>query len=269
MSQSNETKVGTFWEHLDDLRGLIIRSTLAVVILGCVAFFFKDELFAIVLAPKNSDFITYRLLEKISRALMYSDAPMEVFSIKLINTQLAQQFLIHVKMSMYVGFLLAFPYILYELFLFISPALYEKERKYVFRVVSGGYILFLVGISLSYFLVFPLTFHFLGSYQVSRDVENQIVIDSYIDTMMMLNFTMGIVFEMPILSWLLGKLGLISASFLRKYRKHAIVLLLIIAAIITPTSDVFTLLVVSLPIYLLYEVSILIVACSYRKKSVV
>ena len=148
---------------------------------------------------------------------------------------------------------------MYQLFRFVSPALYANERKYVVRVVGYGYIMFMVGVLISYFLIFPLTFRFLGTYQVSDQVENMISLQSYISTLLMMSLAMGIVFEIPILSWLFAKLGFISADFMRRYRRHAVVIILVVAAIITPTSDVFTLLLVSLPMWLLYEVSILIV----------
>lgn len=249
----------SFWEHLDELRGTLGRIVLSVVLLGAVAFFFKDELFAIILAPKNSDFITYQFFNNIASELT-PNTQIETFSVKLINTQLTQQFVIHIKMAMYAAFLLVFPYVLYELFRFVSPALYVRERRYAFRVIGSGYVMFMLGAALSYFLIFPLTFRFLGTYQVSPEVENQIVLESYIGTMMMLNMMMGIVFEIPVLSWLFARMGLISASFLRKYRRHAVVILLVIAAFITPTADIVTLILVGLPMYLLYEVSILVVA---------
>lgn len=254
----------TFWDHLDELRVTLGKIVIAVIAIGCVAFFFKEELFTVILAPKNSDFITYRLFSEIGGILSLSDSRIDSFSVKLINTQLAQQFTIHIQMAMYAGLLLVFPYILYELFRFVSPALYANERKYAFRIISSGYVMFMAGVVLSYFLIFPLTFRFLGTYQVSPDVENQIVLDSYIGTLMMLNLMMGIVFEIPILSWFLAKLGFISAAFLRRYRRHAILILLIISAVITPTSDVVTLLLVALPMYILYEVSILIVGRTNR-----
>lgn len=263
MSQTDK-KEASFWEHLDVLRATIWRVAGAVVALGGVAFCFKDELFAVILAPGRDDFITYRLMNRVAASLMEQDPGSMHFSVKLINTQLAQQFITHVQMAMYAAFLLVFPYILYELYRFVSPALYKKERRYAFAIAGSGYVMFMMGVALSYFLIFPLTFRFLGTYQVSPDVENQIVLDSYIGTMMMLNLMMGIVFELPILSLLFAKFGLVSAAFLRKYRKHAIVVLLTIAAIITPTSDVVTLLLVSLPMYLLYEVSIAIVALVRR-----
>lgn len=258
-------KAGSFWEHLDELRGTLGRIVLSVLLLGVVAFLFKDELFTVILAPKNSDFITYQLLNNVG-GMFSTNTPIESFSVKLINTQLAQQFVIHIKMAMYAAFLLVFPYVLYELFRFVSPALYTRERKYVFRVVCSGYVMFMLGAALSYFLIFPLTFRFLGTYQVSPEVENQIVLESYIGTMMMLMMMMGIVFEIPVLSWLFAKMGLISASFLRKYRRHAVVILLVIAAFITPTADIVTLILVGLPMYLLYEVSILVVAFTEKNR---
>lgn len=265
MNGNNYAKLGSFWEHLDELRGTLGRIMLSVVLLGAVAFFFKDELFTTILAPKNSDFITYRILNRVGN--MYAaDAQIESFSVKLINTQLAQQFVIHIKMAMYAAFMLVFPYALYELFRFVSPALHIQERKYAFRVIGSGYVMFMLGAALSYFLIFPLTFRFFGTYQVSAEVENQIVLDSYIGTMMMLNLMMGIIFEIPVLSWLFAKMGFISASFLREYRRHAIVILLVIAALITPTADVVTLLLVGLPMYLLYEVSIVVVASVEKRE---
>lgn len=264
MEGQKDTETATFWEHLDVLRGTLIRIAIVVVGVGSVAFMFKNQLFDIILAPKSSDFITYRLLNHIAGLSSFLGAGVNTFSVKLINTQLAQQFTIHIQMAVYAGFLLALPYVIYEIFKFVSPALYTNERKYAFRLVTSGYVMFMLGVAVAYFLVFPLTFRFLGTYQVSGEVENQIVLDSYIDTMMMLNLMMGIVFEIPILCWLLAKFGLITSAFLRKYRRHAIVILLIISAIITPTSDIFTLMVVALPMYLLYEISIAVVALSKK-----
>lgn len=142
---------------------------------------------------------------------------------------------------------------------FISPALYEDEKSYVYKVVGFGYVMFIVGVLLSYFLIFPLTFRFLGTYQVSGDVANMISLESYISTLMGMNLMMGLVFELPIICWLFAKLGFLTADFMKNYRKHAVILILIIAAIITPTSDVFTLSLVSFPMWLLYEISIMVV----------
>lgn len=234
-----------------------MKSLLVAVVFGVAAFCFKEELFAIILAPKDAGFITYRLLYSISGLVTDADAP--DFLVKLINTGLAEQFIIHMKTALCVGVLCASPYILYQLFRFVSPALYVNERKYVVRVVAGGYVMFLSGVLLSYFLIFPLTFRFLGTYQVSGEVENMIALQSYISTLMTMSLAIGLVFEMPILSWLFAKMGFLSADYMRKYRKHAIVVILVVAAIITPTSDVFTLSLVALPMWVLYEISILIV----------
>lgn len=265
MSETGGVKVQTFWEHLDELRGCLVRIAFVVVLFGIIAFLFKREMFDIVLAPKQGDFITYRLFAVVSGWFPFEDITPNAFSVKLINTGLAEQFLIHMKTSIYVGVLCASPYILYLLFRFVSPALYSREKKYVSRMVGGGYIMFMLGVALSYFLIFPLTFRFLGTYQVSTEVENMISLQSYMDTLMMMNLMMGIVFEIPILCWLLAQFGLISVEFMRRYRRHAVVIILVIAAIITPTSDVFTLLLVSLPMWLLYEISILIVKYTKRK----
>ena len=253
---ATETNTQSFWEHLDVLRTAIIKIVAVAIVFGIAAFFFKDQLFDVVLAPKDDKFITYQLLNRIAA---WADGSMDSFSVRLINTGLAQQFIIHMKTALCAGVLCTSPYILYQLFRFVSPALYDNERKYVTRMVGGGYAMFSLGVQISYFLIFPLTFRFLGTYQVSGEVDNLISLDSYISTLVMMCLAMGIVFEIPILSWLFAKLGFLSAEFMRKYRKHAIVMILAVSAIITPTSDVFTLSLVALPMWILYEVSILIV----------
>ena len=251
-----ETNKQSFWEHFDVLRTAIVKIAAVAVGFGIAAFCFKEGLFAVVLAPKDDGFVTYRLFNRIAA---WAGGETGSFAVQLINTGLAQQFIIHMKTALCAGVLCASPYILYQLFRFVSPALYANERKYVVRVVGGGYAMFVVGVLVSYFLIFPLTFRFLGTYQVSGDVENMIALQSYISTLMTMSLAMGLVFEIPILSWLFAKLGFLSADFMRRYRKHAIVIILVVAAIITPTSDVFTLSLVALPMWLLYEASILIV----------
>lgn len=247
----------SFWDHLDALRAAIVKSLLVAVVFGVAAFCFKEELFAVVLAPKEAGFITYRVLTSIGQLL--ADAEPADFTVQLINTGLAEQFIIHMKTAMCAGILCASPYILYQLFRFVSPALYADERRYALRVVGSGYLMFLLGVLVSYFLIFPLTFRFLGTYQVSGEVANMITLQSYISTLTMMCLAMGIVFEMPVLAWFFAQMGFLSADFMRRYRKHAIVVILIIAAVITPTSDVFTLSLVALPMWLLYEVSVLLV----------
>ena len=246
----------TFWDHLDELRTVIIRIIIAIVVLAVIAFCFKETLFAIVLAPGNADFITYRFFNQIASLTGAEGAD---FTVQLINTGLARQFIVHMKTAICAGVLCASPYIVYELFRFVSPALYARERHYVVRVAGGGYVMFALGVLVSYFLVFPLTFRFLGTYQVSGTVVNMITLDSYMSTLITMSFALGIVFEMPVLAWLFAKLNLITADFMRRYRKHAVVTILCLAAVITPTSDMFTMLIVAAPMCLLYEASIVIV----------
>lgn len=258
-------KTATFWDHLDELRGTLIRIILVTVLCSIVAFICKDAVFEMVFAPKKDSFITYRLLESIGG--IFSSVAPEEFSVPVINTGLAQQFMIHMKTALCVGFICASPYILYQLFLFVAPALYDNERKYAWKVVGSGYIMFIFGLMLGYFLIFPLTFRFLGTYQVANDIVNMISLDSYMSTLILLCLAMGVVFELPVLSWLCAKLGLLNSEQMKKFRKHSIVTILIIAAIITPTSDIFTLIAVSLPIWLLYEGSIGIVKLTERKST--
>lgn len=243
----------TFWDHLEELRGSIIRIIVATAVFAVVAFIMKDGLFSIVLAPRSSEFITYRLLG------------VDAFDLHLMNTGLTEQFMIHMRTAMYAGLLLASPYILYELFRFVSPGLYQNERRYAVWIVGAAYVMFLMGTLVNYFVVFPLTVRFLGTYQVSPDVANMLTIQSYVDTLLSMSLVMGVVFELPVVCGLMGRMGLLTDRFMAQYRRHAIVAILIVAAVITPTTDVFTLLVVALPIYLLYEISIWIVRITKTK----
>lgn len=246
-------KNATFWDHLDELRGCLIRIISITAVMAAVAFCMKDELFAIVLAPHDSTFVTYRLL---------GTGP---FKLHLMNTGLTEQFMIHVKTALYAGLLLASPYVLYVLFGFIAPALYSNERRHAIRITLSAYVMFITGTLVNYFVVFPLTVRFLGTYQVSTEIDNMLTLQSYMDTLITMSLVMGAVFELPVVSWLLAAMGLTSHRTMRKYRRHAIVAILIVAAIITPTTDVFTLFVVSLPIWLLYEASILIVRTTGKR----
>lgn len=249
----NDSGSLTFWEHLDILRGSLIRMLVAAIVAGVAAFLLKDWLFDVVLAPSSSDFITYRLLG------------VEPFRIELVNTGLTEQFMIHMKVSLVAGILIASPYILYLLFRFISPALYDNERRYSVRLTVAAYLMFLFGVAVNYFVIFPLTVRFLGTYQVSDDIHNLLTISSYVDTFAMMSLVFGIVFEIPVVSWLLARFGLLKSVWMSRYRRHAIVAIVIVAAVITPTSDVFTLFMVSLPIWLLYEASVLIVRITEKK----
>lgn len=262
MSENKDKQ--SFWEHLDVLRIVLLKVAVVTVAFGIISFAFKETLFAVVLAPKGVDFITYRWFSFTGELLPGGE--MSDFNVQLINTGLAEQFIIHMKTAMCAGLLCASPYILYQLFRFVSPALYVDERHYAVRIVGWGYVMFLTGVAISYFLIFPLTFRFLGTYQVADDVMNMISLQSYMSTLILMCLAMGIVFEMPLLTWLFAKMGFITSGFLKQYRKHSIVIILIVAAIITPTSDIFTLLTVSLPMWVLYEVSILIIKNRHSKE---
>ncbi|MBR0046930.1 MAG: twin-arginine translocase subunit TatC [Bacteroidaceae bacterium] len=235
----------TFWDHLEELRHVLLRCIIVVALFAILAFVFKDEVFWVVFAPKSPDFLPH----------IFGNSP----DIRLINTELTRQFIVHMMTSFYVGIIVAAPYIIFELYRFIAPALYQNERRFSTPLVIASYLMFMLGILFNYFIVFPITFRFLGNYQVDSAVENLISLESYIDMLVFLSLAMGIVFEIPILSWLLGKLGILHRAQMQQFRRHAIVTILIIAAIITPTSDAFTLAIVSVPMYLLYELSILLV----------
>lgn len=229
----------TFWEHLDELRRRIWYVLLAALVAAVVCFCFKEQLFAVVMYPKPE-------------------------SMKLINVELTQQFLTHMRVALWGGLLVVSPYILYQLFSFVAPGLYSTERRLALRAVGGGYMLFLLGVALNYFVIFPFTVRFLGGYQVSEEVANTITLSSYIAVLGVMSLVMGVVFELPVLCWLLAKIGVLKADFMKRYRRHAIVAILVIGAIITPTGDPFTLSLVAVPIYLLWEVSILIVKHTER-----
>lgn len=241
-----------FWGHLDELRSYIIKALVAVMICAVGAFCCKDLLFSIVMGPSQPDFVTYRLFTRLTGI---SDD----FHVALFNPELAQQFLVHMRVALWMGLLVVSPYILYLLFHFIAPGLYAHEKRYALRAVGGGYVMFLMGVALNYYVIFPLTFRFLGTYQVSAEVPNQIALTSYVSMMLTLCLMMGLVFELPILCWLLAKLGVLKAKMMTRYRRHAIVVIVIVAAVITPTGDPLTLSVVALPIYALYEFSIRLV----------
>ena len=254
---TNNDAKATFWEHLDVLRWCVLRSLGVTLVFTIVAFVLKDELFAVIMAPKDPNFITYRLMGA-------SD-----FNVQLINTGLARQFLVHMQAAFCAGLLCASPYVIYELFHFIAPALYASERRYALGMVGSGYVMFAVGVVVSYYIVFPLTFRFLGTYEVSHEVTNMVSLDSYMDTLLVMSLSMGAVFEMPVLAWLLARMGVLHSRLMLHYHRHAIVAILVAAAFITPTSDVFTLLVVALPMTLLYEASVLIVKCTEKPRQAV
>ena len=245
----------SFWDHLDVLRGSIIKVLVAGVVMAIGVFFLKDYLFDFVLWPTDSNFPTYRFLGA------------EPFELQLVNTQLTEQFMIHMKVSLVMGLLVASPYIIYVLFRFISPALYDDERRASYRLVGAAYGMFIVGIAVNYFLIFPLTVRFLGTYSVSSEIQTLLTLTSYVDTLLLMSVVFGIVFEIPVIAWLLARFGMLKPSWMSEYRRHAIVAILIMAAIITPTADIMTLIIVSLPIWMLYEISIWIVKLTIKDNS--
>lgn len=256
-NNSEEPVMMTFGGHLDVLRKMLFRIMAVVLFLGICVFAFKEDTFRILLAPRKWDFVTYRSIESLLN-WMGVEFHFSEYHIDLINTELSAQFMTHISSSVYLALLGASPYVVYELFCFITPALYERERRYSVGIIIATYLLFAVGILMSYFIIFPISFRFLGTYQVDASIVNTITLSSYISTFTMLTLIMGLVFQLPVLAFFLAKIGLISSCILKKYRKHAIVIIMIIAAVITP-PDIFTLVLVTIPIYLLYEVSIFIV----------
>ena len=243
----------SFWDHLDELRSVLIRCVVAWVICAVAAFCFRDALFAFLFAPAHPDFITYRLL----RSLPCGEGWGEV-SVSFINTQLAAQFTVHMQVAALAGLVIAFPFLLWQLYGFLSPALYPHEKRAAGRIIGFGTVLFLCGVARNYLVIFPFAFRFLATYQVQPEVVNQIALNSYVSTLLILSLLLGILFEMPMVAWALGKAGLLEAAWLKQYRRHALVTLMILAAVITPTGDAFTLMLVTIPLYLLYELSIMV-----------
>lgn len=250
----------TFWGHLEVMRWMIIRSLAVVVILAVVIFTFKDFVFgSIIFAPMRPDFVTYRALCRMGNITGIAALCPNVSQVDLININLASQLMTHLSVSFYLAIVLALPYLLTELWLFVSPALYDRERRPAIVAVFAFFLQFFIGLALSYFLIFPLTFNFLGNYQVSPEVTNQISLNSYISTFNGLMLSMGLVFEMPIVAYFFARIGVLKAALMTRFRKIAIVVSLTLAAFITPSTDIFTMCIVALPLYLLYEFSRLVV----------
>lgn len=248
----------SFFDHLDTLRSHLLRSAVAIIVFTILAFSFYDFIFdTIIMGPKNPDFWTYRMMCAIGERFdlgpefCITDIPG-----KIINTQLAGQFTLQLNSSLLTGVVLGFPYLLWEIWRFVKPALHENERKSASGFVFYATLLFIIGISFGYFLVAPLSVNFLVNYTVSDMIENTITIDSYLSSVATLTLGTGIVFELPIVIYILSKLGIMTPAFMREKRRYAIVIILIIAAIVTPTPDILTMLTVSFPLFLLYELSI-------------
>ncbi len=243
--------------HLEVLRQMLFRILGVAGTIAVVIFYFKDTTWQLLLAPSEWDFCTYRWIESAFR-FFYMDFRFEEFHVNLIATDLSSQFMTHITTAVYLGLLGASPYILYELFHFISPALYENERKYSIQVTGIIYLLFILGVLMSYFVLFPISFRFLGTYSVSARVVSNITLDSYISTFVSLTLVMGVVFQLPVIAFFLGKMGVVTSDMLSQYRKHSFLAIMLVAAIITP-PDLMTLILVTIPLYLLYEISIRVV----------
>jgi len=268
LDQNNPEKKAEmpFFAHIEALRWHIVRSALVIVFLGCLLFFYNDIVFGkIIFGPRHPDFITYRVICKLGWMVFGNNsACIQVAQQGLINTELAGQFTMHLWVSLIGGLIIGMPYVLWEIWRFIRPALKNNEAKPAKGFVLVSTFLFLIGVSFSYFLIFPLTWNFLAPYVVSNDVQNLISFDSYVSNLTTLTLAFGLVFEMPVVVYFLSRLGLMTPAFMRKYRRHAIVVILILSAFITPTSDIPTQLAVFAPLYVLYEASIFVSA--YVKK---
>ncbi|MDY2915020.1 MAG: twin-arginine translocase subunit TatC [Alloprevotella sp.] len=254
MLKENNEDLLTFGGHLEVLRRMLFRIIAVAGTLAIVIFCFKDITWRLLLAPSECSFTTYKLIENLMSSLGF-DFRFEQFSVDLIATDLSSQFMTHITTSVYLGLLGASPYILFELFRFVSPALYENEKKYSVQVVVIVYILFILGVLMSYYVLFPISFRFLGTYSVAEKIHSSITLDSYISTFTTLTLLMGVVFQLPVIAFALTKLGFVSSDMLSNYRKHSFLIIMLVAAVITP-PDLMTLVLVTIPLYLLYEVSI-------------
>lgn len=236
---------------------MLFRILSVAIMISVVIFCFKETTWELLLAPSEWNFCTYRWLESVMHTMNINFHFVE-FHVEMIATDLSSQFMTHITTAVYLGLLGASPYILYELFRFISPALYENERRYSVQVAGIIYVLFILGVLMSYFVLFPISFRFLGTYRVSAKVVSNITLDSYISTFVSLTLVMGVVFQLPVIAFFFGKFGIITHEMLEDYRKHAFIGIMVVAAIITP-PDLMTLVLVTIPLYLLYEISIRVV----------
>ena len=255
MGKGSNNDMLTFGGHLEVLRQMLFRILGVTGVIAAVVFCFKDITWQLLLAPSEWNFVTYRRIEQLAHCIGFADFSFKEYYVDLIATDLSSQFMMHVTTAVYLGLLGASPYILFELFRFVSPALYENEKKYSVKVVVTVYLLFVVGVLMSYYVLFPISFRFLGTYSVAERVHSTITLDSYITTFITLTLIMGLVFQLPVIAFALTKMGFIDSSMLARFRKHSFIVIMFVAAIITP-PDIMTLLLVTVPLYLLYEVSI-------------
>ncbi|MGB4774065.1 MAG: twin-arginine translocase subunit TatC [Daejeonella sp.] len=258
----------SFFDHLDVLRMHLLRSSVAIVVFTVLAFIYYDFIFdKIIMGPKDPQFWTYRMMCRIGeRFNLGPDFCITKIPFNIINTEMSGQFTLQMNSSLMIGIVLGFPYLLFEVWRFVKPALHEKEQKSASGFTLYATILFIVGILFGYYIIAPLSISFLAGYHVSEIIQNQITIDSYLSTVATLSLGTGIIFELPIVIFILSKLGIMTPKFMRSSRRYATVIILIIAAIVTPTPDILTMLTVSFPLFLLYEISIYISARVENKK---
>ena len=258
----------SFFDHIDILRMHLIRSSIAIIIFTGLAFYFYDFIFdTIIMGPKNTNFWTYRMMCLIGDHFnLGPDFCVKSIPFNIINTDMAGQFTLQMNSSLLIGVVLGFPYLLFELWRFVKPALHEKERQSASGFTFYASILFLLGILFGYFMITPLSVNFLANFKVSELIQNQITVDSYLSTVATLSLGTGIVFELPILVFILSKFGIMTPRLMRSSRRYAIVVILIIAAIVTPTPDALTMLTVSFPLFFLYELSIFVSDAVEKKK---
>ena len=257
----------SFLDHLEALRWHVVRTVLVICTLGFVAFVNKELIFdGIILAPKNTDFWTYRMLCLLGQKLNI-DMCITQIDFSFINLDISGQFTTHMWVAFVTGCVLGFPYLVWELWRFIKPALSAREIKYSKGLVFFTSLLFIMGILFGYYIISPLSINFLGSYKVSEEISNQISMASYINIVTVMTLSCGFVFELPMIVYFLSKIGFMSPAFMRKYRKHAMVVNLIVAAVITPSPDVTSQMLVAIPLFLLYEISIFVSAAVERNKN--
>lgn len=251
----------SFWAHLDALRKVLVRIAIVLAVLAVAFFAFMPWIFDhVITAPCSGSFPIYRMLGIIKGDGQWlPDLSGDDFHVELINIELASQFFVHMSASWWAAFVVGFPIILYLLWGFVAPGLYPHERKGARKAFLFGNLMFYLGMAVGYFIVFPVALRFLADYQLSDKIANTVSLTSYMDTFYTLVLMMGLLFELPLLSWLLGRMGILKRSFFNKYRKYAIVAILVLAAIVTPTSDIFTLAIVFVPIYALWEASALLI----------
>lgn len=266
MTKKNSGEM-SFLDHLEELRWLLIRITIAILVCGVVAFFFSNYIFdEILFGPKNPNFITYHYFCELSHQFgLDKSLCITEINLPIQNREIGGQFSIHMWTSITVGFIVSFPILLWEIWKFISPALYDNEKKYAAAFIIVSSLLFFVGILFGYFIIAPLSVQFFASYIVSAEISNAIDIGSYISLIKTSAIASGLLFELPILIYFLTKVGLVTPHFLRKYRKYTLVIILVLSAIITP-PDVISQVIVSIPIMILYEISILISAAVVKKQ---